>query len=217
MIGIKGTSQFIEGAVNTCNIRFAQDVYGISGGGGGSEGEKNDGSGALGALYAVMGVATLLGPLLAKRFTRETPRDIHGLFVGAFGVLVGGSMMLSLWENEWFFLLVNTVRSAGTSIIWVFASSLLQRISIDNFRGRAVAFDIAVSTTLQALGTILSGALLQLEWTPFYIVFVVAVLGACVANWWICYFLFYSHHYHLVVRPPPPPLPSRPVFSSRSL
>lgn len=183
---LKAGSQFIEGAVNTCNIKFSQDVYDIGG---------DSGSFSLGALYTVMGIASFVGPVLAKRFFQESRSGTHKLFVLAINILVLGSFMLSLVNNVWYFLLVNMIRSSGTAIIWVFTSSVLQKILADDFRGRVLAFDLGLATLSQAFGTIFSGALYQVGWDPFGIVFLVGIISANISAFWMCYFLFYSHHY----------------------
>ena len=200
---IKSTSQLIEGAVNTLNITFSQSVYSSpSSSSSSSSSSENTSSNSLGALYTILGLSTFLGPILAKRFGKETKTGTHSIFLIGYFILSFGTFALAFSTKIWNFLIINGIRASGTSILWVFASSMLQKVVVDEYRGRTLAFDLALSTMCQAAGTLLTGFLLSVGFDVYSSCLLLAILANAFFIFWISYFLYYSHHYSREISTP---------------
>jgi MFS family permease len=140
---------------------------------------------ATSALYAMRGMGTGLGPVLARRVFGSSDRALRlqiglgllvaALFYGAFGQA----------QNLWWAGGCVLVAHMGGSTVWVASTAWWQQHVDDAYRGRIYALDFLCMTVSFSVGGVLTGLLYDatdsLEITT-------AVLSACLlvnlAVWW---------------------------------
>jgi predicted MFS family arabinose efflux permease len=113
------------------------------------------------ALYVARGLGTALGPIVARRVTRERDRAMRRA-IGAAFLLAGASYTLFAGVS-WVpvALLAVGVAHVGGSTIWVFSTVLLQRAVPDALRGRVFATELGLCTAAISFVTWLYGTLLE--------------------------------------------------------
>jgi MFS family permease len=115
------------------------------------------GSTGLGLIYAMVGIGTGLGPILARRFIGDS--DVHLRKAVAAGYLVGatGVIIVSTLSNFGIILLGTLFRGLGSSLIWVFSTQLLLQIVPNRIRGRVFSTEYAIMTLMSALASATGG------------------------------------------------------------
>src|SRR5205085_8327467 len=116
-----------------------------------------DGSTSIGLLYAARGTGALVGPMIARWITNDSPRTMRrtisiAFFVSAiFYLLFSGSPSLILA------LLFVIGAHSGGSIQWVFSTTLLQLTVPNRFLGRVFALDMGFLTLALSVSTYVTG------------------------------------------------------------
>lgn len=116
---------------------------------------------SVGILYAVAGLGTGIGPIVARRYAGESPRrmrwaiTVSYVICGAFTLLFAHSW--SLFMASWTLLLSRF----GGSILWTFSTTLLQMASDDRFRGRVFAAEQTFFTLTLAVSNYATGVLMD--------------------------------------------------------
>jgi MFS family permease len=115
------------------------------------------GSTSLGILYAVMGVGTGSGPILARIVTRDRENLLRraialGYLISAFGLLVTSTL-----ASFPLVLFGGLLRGIGGSIGWVFSTQLLLQLVPNRIRGRVFSTEYALLTLANAIGAGLGG------------------------------------------------------------
>ncbi len=111
----------------------------------------------LGLLYAIAGIGTGIGPIVARHFTgdREIPvRTAIGL---SYFITSAGLIITSLLSSLNVVLLGSFIRAFGGGINWVFSTMLLFVLVPQRFRGRVLSTEFAFFTLASALGSALGG------------------------------------------------------------
>ena len=141
----------ISGAFQVVQVALAEEVYVIGEGGAIS----------LGILYAVFGVGSGLGPILARRVTGDRDRPMQWAITWSFFITVFGLVLIApLWGFG--FVLVGTLlRSFGNGISWVVSNQLLLQRLPNKVRGRVFSTDFAAFTLANAASTAVGGYLLD--------------------------------------------------------
>mmetsp|Transcript_52389 Transcript_52389/g.131660 ORF Transcript_52389/g.131660 Transcript_52389/m.131660 type:complete len:602 (-) Transcript_52389:29-1834(-) len=183
---IKLTSQFLEAACNEGNIVFSQDIYELG----------DNGSTSLGLLYTFLGISTFFGPILCNRFVRGTRLGFSGVVLGGFILQAAGAFALMFSFNPWYFLIVNMLRSSGTSILWVYSTAMIQERTLDRYRGRVLSYDLACGVLGQIAGIIVAGVLLQDTMTVYGLMGATGVCGFAVVIGFLSFFHFGGHLYY---------------------
>src|SRR5205807_1363486 len=96
-------------------------------------------------LMGARGVGALLGPLSGAQWAgRSQPRLRRGI---AFGFAIGavGYMLVSISPSIWVAAALIILAHSGTSVVWVFSSTLLQLNTDDRFRGRVFAAELSLT------------------------------------------------------------------------
>ena len=94
-------------------------------------------------LMAWRGVGALLGPLIGAMWAGDSERRMrHGISVG-FAMSVAGYALLAIAPNAWIAGLCVVLAHAGSSIIWVFSTTLLMLLTENRYRGRVFAAEFA--------------------------------------------------------------------------
>jgi MFS family permease len=146
----------------------------------------------MGVLYAVRGVGTAVGPVLARRVAGDGPRAMR-LAIG-FSFIVGGLFYIGFGvaTNFALALLLLGIAHAGGSTLWVYSTTLLQRAVEDDFRGRVFAAELALITFTLALSNYATGeALDRFRYSPRTVAVAIGVIFIlpglvwfAAARWW---------------------------------
>jgi MFS family permease len=116
-----------------------------------------DGSASIGLLYAARGTGALIGPMIARWITSDSPRTMRraisiAFFVSAiFYLLFSGSPSLVLA------LLFVIGAHSGGSVQWVFSTTLLQLTVPNRFLGRVFALEMGFLTLAMSVSTFATG------------------------------------------------------------
>ena len=115
----------------------------------------------IGVLFTARGIGTAVGPIVARRWAGETPKQMQNAIGIAF--LIGGSFYIAFGVSRSFAwaLLFLAIAHCGGSILWVFSTVLLQREVEDKFRGRVFAAELALLTLTMAASNYLVGELMD--------------------------------------------------------
>lgn len=115
----------------------------------------------IGVLFTARGIGTAVGPILARRWTGETRKQMQNAIGIAF--LIGGAFYIAFGVSrsfEWALVFL-AVAHMGGSILWVFSTVLLQRSVEDQFRGRVFAAEMALVTLTMAASNYVVGELMD--------------------------------------------------------
>ena len=115
----------------------------------------------IGVLFTARGIGTAFGPILARRWTGETRKQMQTAVGIAF--LMGGTFYIAFAVSRSFVwaLVFLAVAHMGGSILWVFSTVLLQKTVEDNFRGRVFAAEMALVTLTMATSNYVVGELMD--------------------------------------------------------
>jgi predicted MFS family arabinose efflux permease len=103
------------------------------------------------------GVGALFGPLLGASWAGQARSRIAiAIFVG-YAVAASGYMLIGISAHLWQVCLCVMLAHCGSSIVWVFSTTLLQLESDDKFRGRVFAADLGLAMLTVATGAYLAG------------------------------------------------------------
>jgi hypothetical protein len=149
-------------------IAFAKAVWAIGGGGlvfmlvmiGESLFERAPAFG-IGLLYSARGIGTGVGPIVARW---GVPDERRWPALLGFGVLACGAAYLVIgllpWGWWWTAILVGLAH-APSGVNWVFSTVLLQRRTVDRFRGRVMATQWLLLTATDSASILLAALLLE--------------------------------------------------------
>jgi MFS family permease len=126
-------------------------------------------------LMGSRGAGSLLGPLAAAQWAGESEARMRRAILGGFVAAAAGYAVLGLWGAPLAAVAAVVFAHAGTSMNWVFSTTLLQNYTEDRFRGRVFAADYGLCTLTISASSYLAGVFLDLGVAPR--VFAVA-LGA---------------------------------------
>src|ERR1044071_471675 len=115
----------------------------------------------IGVLFTARGIGTAIGPLMARRWSGETRKQMQNSIGVAF--LIGGAFYIAFGVSHSFIaaLLFLLLAHMGGSILWVFSTVLLQRSVEDQFRGRVFAAEMALVTLTMAASNYVVGELID--------------------------------------------------------
>jgi len=131
----------------------------------------------IGVLYAARGIGTAIGPVFAQRLAGDTRRGMQAaigvsfLFAGVFYFAFAGATSLTAA------LVTIALAHMGGSVLWVFATVLLQSSVEDEFRGRVFASELTLLTLMLAASNYATGELLdRFGWSPREVTFATGLL-----------------------------------------
>ena len=132
---------FVSGAFDVIQVSVAKDVFVIGKGGGIS----------LGIMYAVVGVGSGIGPILARRFTGDRDRPMRVALMLAYVAMAVGLLITSSLASFGVVLFGATLRAVGGGMIWVFSTQLLLHLVPNKVRGRVFSTEFAFMTLAMAI------------------------------------------------------------------
>lgn len=140
---------------------------------------------AMSALLASRGVGSLLGPYFGGFWAGQSGRRLRlGIL---FGYVFAGLGYLGLGAAPSLALasLAMMLTNAGTSIGWVFSTTLLQQHTDDRFRGRVFSADFAFLAVSMSLAAFVAGLLIDGGVSARAVAFGAGLLALAPAALWI--------------------------------
>ena len=116
-----------------------------------------DGSTSIGLLYAARGFGALIGPLIPRRITSNSPRTMRRTITVAFFVSAIFYLLLAQSSSLAVAMLCVIGAHAGGSTQWVFSTTLLQMTVPNRFLGRVVALELGMVTLTMSVSTYFTG------------------------------------------------------------
>ena len=144
-------SLLANGAFQVIQVALAERVFVIGENGGTS----------LGLLYAVTGIGTGAGPILARIFTGDRDRPLRIALTISYGIGVIGLALTAPLASFALVLLGTFVRGLGGGINWTFSTQLLLEWVPDRVRGRVFSSEFAMFTLTSAISSAAGGWLLD--------------------------------------------------------
>lgn len=118
-------------------------------------------------LLGARGLGAICGPLIASYIARQQEDRMRPAIVYGFLMASAGYLLLSLTSNAWMAALSVALAHAGTSITWVFSTTLLQLNTEDKFRGRVFSVEFGFSVAMMAVMSSSAGVLIDKGVSPF--------------------------------------------------
>ena len=167
---------FTSGAFQVIQVALAEQVFVIGDSGGTS----------LGILYAVTGVGTGIGPIIARRFTGDRDRSLRIAIGLSYAITILGLILAAQLTSFGVVLFGTLLRAIGGGINWVFSTQLLLQLVPNQVRGRVFSTEFAMLTLANALGAAMGGYVL--DGTPLGIsglLWLMAILTAIPGVLWV--------------------------------
>lgn len=142
---------FASGTFQIVQVALAEQVFVIGDSGGTS----------LGILYAVTGVGTGIGPIIARRFTGDRDRSLRIAISLSYAITILGLILAAQLTNFGMVLFGTLLRAIGGGINWVFSTQLLLQLVPNKVRGRVFSTEFAMLTLANALGAAMGGYVLD--------------------------------------------------------
>jgi len=142
---------FANGAFQVVQVALAEQVFVIGDGGGTS----------LGIFYAVTGVGTGIGPIVARRFTGDRSRSMRFAISLSYAITILGLILCAQLSSFGVVLLGTLLRAIGGGINWVFSTQLLLQLIPNQVRGRVFSTEFASLTLANAFGAAFGGYVLD--------------------------------------------------------
>lgn len=137
----------ITSAFQIIQVALATQIYPIGEGG----------STSLGIFYAVVGVGTGLGPILARIFTGDDEKKLRWSILLGYPISSLGLLIMAALVNFPVTLGGTLLRGFGVAMGWVFSTQILLEVVPNRVRGRVFSAEFALLTLAQAFGAGLGG------------------------------------------------------------
>jgi MFS family permease len=148
----KGTSSAFLGGLVYMLIIVSEDILMM-------------GSIGLGLLYAARGMGTGIGPIIGRRLVSEEKDWIKlmGAAIGLAGIMY---MIVGLTNIIWVMILFVLLAHAASGANWVTSTVLLQKRTIDTFRGRVFSTEWLLFTIMNSISVMIASLVLEFELVP---------------------------------------------------
>lgn len=170
----------VSGAFQVIQVKIAEEVFAIGEGGGAS----------LGLMYAVVGIGTGVGPIVARYFTGDRDRPQRYALAASYAVTAVGMALTAPLTSFPVVLIGTFLRGFGGGLGWVFSTQLLLQILPDRVRGRVFSTEFAISTLLNAGGAAVGGWALDSSLSLTDIQWWMAVLILVPGALWLLWMFF---------------------------
>ena len=182
LVYVKGCGSLIWGAVDILNVKISEMK---------SMQQLGDASTTLGIIFACVGWACFVGPIIFSAAVPPKPRPLIWSVVASFALLFIGSLLLAVATNIYGVLLATWVRSMGSAVLWV-QSSLIMQLRVENeLLGRVSALEMALYTLAEILSSLYGGAAFDvLHMTMNQVLWSVTLLASVITAFWTGHALF---------------------------
>lgn len=140
---------------------------------------------SLGLMYAMVGLGSGIGPLLARYFTGDMDRSVRRAIAIAYVITLVGIVIAAPVISFPLFLLGTFLRAFGNGVIWVFSTQLLLQTLPDRVRGRVMGTEYALFTIASAAAAYIAGQGLDLAGSATPVLWVMAALWVVPTSLWI--------------------------------
>jgi MFS family permease len=172
---VKAGGSLVWGAINVLEISLANDRFPING----------SGTLTLGLIYALVGIGTGVGPILARRMTGDRPLPLFRAIGAGFVCMTAGVLWMGVAGGLGGAMGGVTLRAFGVGIFWVFSETLLLAWVEDAYRGRVLAFQWTLFTLAEVISTLIAGiALDTLGWSVQQALLAMGMVGVVVTAVW---------------------------------
>ncbi len=135
-------------------------------------------------LLGARGLGALLGPVLTASWAGHWRHRLEVAIFWAYLATATGYALLGISGHLWEACLCVVLAHFGSSIIWVFSTTLLQMQSDDKFRGRVFAADVSLFTITIAAGAYLAGRFVDWGFAARHVASVAGLLMLIPAALW---------------------------------
>jgi MFS family permease len=118
-------------------------------------------------LLGARGFGAICGPLIAGRWAGSREDRMRPSIVWGFLLSAAGYLLLSRCANTWTAAACVALAHAGSSIVWVFSTTLLQLNTDDKYRGRVFSVEFGMSVAMMAVMSSSAGVLIDKGVSPF--------------------------------------------------
>ena len=135
-------------------------------------------------LLGARGLGALLGPLLSAPWAGHWIRRLETAIFWGYLATAAGYGLLGTARYLWQACLFVMLAHFGSSIVWVFSTTLLQLQTEDRFRGRVFAADLGLSMLTIAAGAYIAGRFVDWGFVARYVASAAGLLMLIPAIWW---------------------------------
>jgi MFS family permease len=112
-------------------------------------------------LLGARGLGAFIGPLFTAPWAGHQDRRLRSAILYGYIVIALGYVLIGKASNVWVACFWVAVAHCGSSVVWVFSTTLLQLHTNDRFRGRVFSADLGLCMLTIAIGAYVCGALLD--------------------------------------------------------
>jgi hypothetical protein len=135
-------------------------------------------------LLGARGVGALLGPLIAAPWAGQWQGRLERAIFFGYLTTATGYALLSFAGDLWLACLCVMLAHLGSSIVWVFSTTLLQLQTDDKFRGRVFAADLGLCMFTIAAGAFIAGRFVDWGFAARHVASAAGVLMLIPAALW---------------------------------
>jgi len=139
---------------------------------------------SLGLMFAISGIGTGVGPMIARRITGDEPQALRRAIT--IGYIIGGlGLVLTAPLFSFGSVLLGTLlRALGGGVVWVFSTQLLLQAAPNQILGRVFATEFAFFNLTSAISSALVGAALDASLSISAIIWWMAVFSVAPVILW---------------------------------
>jgi MFS family permease len=133
---------FITGGLNVLSVCIARSYFPVG----------HEAGISLGLVFCATGVGSALGPIIARRFTRDREQSLRYGLVVCYAVSAAGLALAAPLLSLGMVLVGLVIRGIGGGMLFVFSTQLLMQRARGDVRGRVFGTEFAARTLLNAIG-----------------------------------------------------------------
>jgi predicted MFS family arabinose efflux permease len=135
-------------------------------------------------ILGARGFGALLGPLLVAPWASNLKSRLEGAIFWGYLAGATGYVLLGVANRLWLACVCVSLAHFGSSIVWVFSTTLLQLQTDDRFRGRVFAADLGLCMLTIAVGAFLAGKFVDWGFAARHVASVAGLLMVLPAVLW---------------------------------
>ncbi|HPT26040.1 MAG TPA: MFS transporter [Bryobacteraceae bacterium] len=146
---------------------------------------KGSGALSMSLLFGSRGIGALIGSLLSGSLSRNEPaRMRQGIFWG-FLIVAAGYAALGGASSLWWACAFVILGHAGTSLCWVYSTTMLHEMTEDRFRGRVFSADYAGLFLVMSAVSFAAASLIDAGVNVRYVALGTGIIGVLPALLWL--------------------------------
>lgn len=150
---LKFCAALIYGASDILNVSFSEQ-------GKSNTFDMEGSSQRLGIIFAFVGIGCFLGPIVAEPCVQmDNISSLERACLVSYLLMALGCFGMSQFDPFIVICISTSVRSAGSSVVWIYSSLLLQKLSSTSMLGRVIAVDYALAMLSESVSALMGGVL----------------------------------------------------------